>query len=246
MIEREMSEIKIEDDITRAKRGLSWVGLEDALHGKGCPICSQIDKTETHYVEGMLYEYVLDAGVRRKLHNGHGFCTRHAAFAIEAEKKLKSDGLHLATMFESVVEDNLRILKDQIERLKSLDKEKNKRKKKNPIHSFQVSRCFVCDFVEEAEQIALHGFLYFSSDTELIKAYESSKAVLCFKHIEMLVKEKVNSKIVKTTLEKLGKMKEDLSSFIKKHDYQSSHDYSEDESQSYLAVVKFFSGEYRR
>ncbi len=241
-----MSNVNIEDEMTRAKRGLTWLGLEKALHDEGCPICSEIDRTERHYMEGLLYEYVLDAGVRKKLHGAHGFCTRHGEFALEAERKLKSDGLHLATMFESVIEENVGILRDQVERLKILGEEKNQRKKKKPIHSMRASKCFVCDFADEIEQIAVHGFLYLSNDTELAIAYESSKAILCFKHVEMLVKEKVNSQIVRTTLEKVRKMKEDLSSFIKKHDYQSAHDYSEDEFQSHIDVVKFFSGEYRK
>ncbi|HUI30708.1 MAG TPA: DUF6062 family protein [Candidatus Acidoferrales bacterium] len=241
-----MSELKIEDDLTRAKRGLTWLRLEEALHGTDCPICSQMEKTEKHYIEGILYEYVLDAGVRKKLHNGHGFCTHHAKCALEAEKKLRSDGLHLATMFESVVEENLKILRNQIELLNNLTSEKNKRKKKKSVHSINVTECLICNFVEEAEQIAVHGFLYFSSDEELIETYVSSRTILCFRHTEMLVKEKVNTRIVKTTVKKLDKIKEDLSNFMKKHDYQSAQDYSEDELRSYIDAVNFFPGEYRK
>jgi hypothetical protein len=240
-----LTSIKVEDDLTRAKRGIAWVRLEEALRGEGCPVCCEIERTEKHYLEGMLYEYVLDAGVRKKLHYQHGLCTRHARLALAAEVTLGSDGLHLATMFETVIEENLKLFENQAKLLEEIAAEKNKRKKKKSIHSIKAARCFVCDFVEEAEQIAVHGFLYFSNDEELIEAYDSSKAILCFKHIEMLVKEKVNTRIIKTTLEKLDKMKEGLVNFIKKHDYQSTHDYSEDELRSYIKTVEFFSGKYR-
>jgi len=221
---------------------LRWLRLEEALHGTDCPICFQIERTETHYLEGMLYEYVLDVGVRKKLHGEYGLCTRHAVLAVQMERKLNSDGLHLATMFETVIEESIRKLNNQVEIMKRLT-EGNR--KKRLVHSVYVSRCLVCHFVEETEQIISNGFLYFSSDEELINAYNSSTSILCFRHIEMLVKERVNVHIIRITLQKLEKMKVALSNFIKKHDYQSAHDYNEDELQSYLAVVRFFSGKYR-
>jgi hypothetical protein len=241
----------IEDDLSRAKRGLMWLRLEESLHEAGkdsncpdCPICLQVEKSEKHYLESMLYEYVLDVGVRKKLHNEHGFCSRHAKLAFEAEKKLKSDGLHLATMFETVLEEHISILNDQLKALESAISDK--RKKKKVPNTFHVSKCSICDFVEETEQIALHAFLYFSNDTELTETYDSSHAVLCFKHVEMLVKEQVNPQVIMITQRKLVRIKKDLSNFISKHDYQSLHDYSEGELHSYVAAVKFLAGEYRR
>ncbi len=240
-----MPEIQIEDDLTRAKRGITWMRLEEALGGTGCPICSQIDKTEKHYLENLLYEYVLDVGVRRKLHHQHGFCSRHAQLALEAEKKLDSDGLHLATMFETVIEENRRLLESQSKQLEIMAKEAKKRRKKISLHSIDASKCFVCDFVKESEDIATHAFLYFSNDKELIGDYEKSEVVVCFRHLQMLVKEKVSAQIIDATLKKVNKINRDLSNFIRKHDYQSSHDYTKDELRSYRTAVNYFAGDYR-
>lgn len=33
-----MAELNIEDERTRAKRGMMWVRLEESLAGKGCPV----------------------------------------------------------------------------------------------------------------------------------------------------------------------------------------------------------------
>ena len=240
-----MPEIQIEDDLTRAKRGITWMRLEEALHGAGCPICSQIDRTEKHYLEGLLYEYVLDAGVRMKLHRQHGFCTRHAKLAIEAEKELDSDGLHLATMFETVIEENRRLLESQSKQLEIMAKEAKKRRKKISLHSVDASKCFVCDFVKESEGIATHGFLYFANDKELIDIYEKSETLVCFRHLQMLVKEKVSAQIVAATLKKVNKINRNLSNFIRKHDYQSPHDYTQDELHSYRTAVNYIAGDYR-
>lgn len=245
--------INIEDEMTRAKRGITWIRLEEALCGTGCPVCSEIERTERRYLEGMLYEYVLDAGVRKKLHQQHGFCTRHARLALMTELKLQSDGLHLATMFETVMEEHLRLLENQVKLVKESKEETTKRKRKRAFGSVEVGKCFVCDFLKGSENIALHGLVYFSDDDDFIEAYRNSKTVICFRHIQMVVKEaadpvwagKIGARILDVTLDKMNKMKLDLSKFMKKHDYQSAHDYTQAELDSYLDVVGFFSGQMR-
>ena len=181
-----MAELNIEDEITRAKRGMMWVKLEESLDGAGCPVCSQVGRSEAHYLESMLYEYVLDAGVRKKLHHSHGFCTRHAAIALEAENRLNSDGLHVATMYDSVLDEGLRILKNQIAAVGELEKGKRRRRPEKQVHPTHASKCFVCEFAAEAEAGAVHGILYFSHDRDFLKLYAASKAIICFKHIESL------------------------------------------------------------
>ncbi len=240
-----MTEPFIEDDMTRAKRGISWVRLEEALRGTGCPVCSQIERTEQHYLEGLLYEYVLDVGVRKKLHRQHGFCTRHAKLALMAEVKLGSDGLHLATMFETVLEENIALLGQQVKLIEEIAAETNKRKKKKTVRSVDAGKCFVCDFVKNAEEITLHSLLYLSDDDELIAEYKDSKTLICFRHVQMLAKEKASPRLLHATIEKVKKMKNDVSNFIMKHDYQGAHDYTRYELDSYLDAVNLFSGQMR-
>lgn len=238
--------LNIEDDMTRAKRGLIWLRLDESLQGTGCTICFEIERTEKHYLEGMLYEYVLDAGVRKKLHHQHGLCTRHARLALAAEVTLGSDGLHLATMFETVAEENLKLMENQAKLLEEVSAEMtNHKKKRRVVHSVDADKCFVCDFVRESEGIALYGVLYFSNDDELIENYKKSRTLICFRHIQMLVKEKVNPRVVHVSIDKIKKLKNNLSNFMKKHDYQTVHDYTQDELDSYLDIVNFFSGQMR-
>ncbi len=248
-----MTELFIEDEMTRAKRGIDWVKLEDAFRGTGCPVCTQIEAVERHYLEGMLYEYVLDVGVRKKLHRQHGFCTRHAKLALMAEVKLKSDGLHLATMFETVLEENIKLLEDQARIIEEIAAETNKRRKRRSVRSVDAGKCFVCDFLKESENIALHGLVYFSNDDEFIEAYRRSRTVICYRHVQMVVREaadpiwagKTSERVLNVTLDKLNRLKLDLSNFIKKHDYQSDHDFTRNELDSYVDVVNFFSGQMR-
>lgn len=243
----------IEDEMTRAKRGITWIRLEEALHGTGCPVCTEIESTEKHYFEAMLYEYVLDAGVRRKLHRHHGFCTRHAKLALATELMLKSDGLHLATMFETVLEENVKLLQEQVKSIKESKKQATKRRRKGATTTKQADECFVCSFLEESENIALHDLLYFSNDDEFIEAYKKSKTTICFRHLQMVIMEstgpvwaeRISSRVLEVTERKLNAIRRNLSNFIKKHDYQSEHDYTPEEINSYIDVVNFFSGRMR-
>ena len=248
-----MPEPFIEDEMTRAKRGIAWIRLEEALRATGCPVCAEVESAEKHYIEGLLYEYVLDAGVRKKLHQQHGFCTRHGKLALTAELTLKSDGLHLATMFETVMEEHLQLLDKQASRIKESTKVTSKRKRKPTFGAVDAGECFVCAFVKGTENIALHGLVYFSNDDEFIEAYRRSRTVICFRHAQMIVKEaanpiwarRISARVLEVTHEKMKKIKTDLSNFIQKHDYQSAHDYTRDELDSYLDAVNFFSGQMR-
>lgn len=248
-----MNELNIEDEITRAKRGITWIRLEEALRGAGCPVCTEIERTEEHYFEDLLYEYVLDAGVRKKLHRQHGFCTRHAGLALAAERKLKSDGLHLATMLETVAEEHFNQMQNQMEQVARSKQASRNRKRRTSVGAVAAEKCFVCDFLEESENIALHGLMYFSDDDEFIELYRKSKTLICYRHIQMVVKEaadpawtgKTSERVLRVTLEKLGKLKRDLSNFVRKHDYKTGHDYTTDERNSYIDIVNFFSGRMR-
>lgn len=248
-----MSKLFIEDDITRAKRGITWIRLEEALSGTGCPVCTEIETTERHYFQSLLHEYVLDAGVRKKLHRQHGFCTRHAKLALTTELALKSDGLHLATMFETVLQEHLKQLENQIGQVREMQAGPVKRRKKAALGPVDADECFACNFLKSTENIALHGLVYFSDDNEFIDTYTRSQTIICYRHIQMIVKEaadpigagRKSARVLEVTEGKLKKMKTHLSGFIAKHDHQSKHDYTRDELDSYLDVVKFFSGQMR-
>ena len=75
--------------------------------------------------------------------------------------------------------------------------------------------------------------------------YAASKAIICFRHIEALVKEKVGLELVNETMQKVEKLKLNLSEFIRKHDHRAVHDYREDELNSYVSAVRFLAGSCR-
>jgi hypothetical protein len=238
-----MTNLKIEDDKTRAKRSITWVRLTEALKREGCPICIQLVDSEEKYIRDILYEYVLDVGVRKKLHQKRGLCSRHAKLAIKAERELNSDGLHLATMFETVLEESIRFIDDTI----SLYREyysKNTRRRKPP-KNIAISNCFICDHINEMEKTFISLFTYYSTDQELHNLYSESESIICYRHLNKLLEDKCDLWVIEKTNEKLKNLITLMKSFIQKHSHEYRSEFSEAELRSWIKTINFFSGEYR-
>ncbi|MCL6098236.1 MAG: DUF6062 family protein [Bacteroidetes bacterium] len=82
-----------DDNISKMKRGLSWIELKESLKMDGCPVCNTMSRSIDKYFEFLLYEYALDASVHKKTLASFGMCNAHTYLLKEAEAKLKSDGL---------------------------------------------------------------------------------------------------------------------------------------------------------
>ena len=63
------------------------VHLADAFALPGCPLCRERARTEAAYLESILAESVNDVPFRRALDAGRGFCGRHAALVLEADRR---------------------------------------------------------------------------------------------------------------------------------------------------------------
>ncbi|MGC8654165.1 MAG: DUF6062 family protein [Candidatus Kryptoniota bacterium] len=238
-----MKNLEIEDDSSRAKRSITWLRLSEALKREGCPICVQLIDNEEKYIRDILYEYVLDLGVRKKLHQKHGLCSRHAELAIKVERKLNSDGLHLATMFETVLEESIRIIDDEIDQYREHYKKKTRRRK--PLKFTDISTCFICDHIDHMEKNLISLFVYYSSDRELHNLYSESESIICYRHVQKMLEAKCDLWVVEKTNEKLKKLITILKSFIQHHSHEYQSDFSEPELGSWIKTINFFSGEYR-
>lgn len=86
---------------------LLTLDLKGAFRQEGCPLCHLRTKTEEHYIYSVLYEYVTDGGVRERFVNSLGYCRKHAWQKWLIEYEHWHDGLGTATMYESVLQQNL-------------------------------------------------------------------------------------------------------------------------------------------
>ena len=108
----------------RIKRGLSWVELKKSLDIEGCPVCNTSLRSVEKYFEFMLYEYALDVSVHKKMLASMGMCNTHYSLLQEAESRLKSDGLNIAVLQETILQKEIKLL-SKIEKKKIIIKKKN-------------------------------------------------------------------------------------------------------------------------
>jgi adenylylsulfate kinase len=62
------------------------IHLADAFDAPGCPLCRERSRTEAAYLESILAESVNDVGFRADLDAARGFCARHAAAVLDADR----------------------------------------------------------------------------------------------------------------------------------------------------------------
>lgn len=72
--------------------------LLDAVQAGGCPLCRIVNRAVRRYLEATLYEFVNDAGMRRRVVQSQGFCAAHAALLRQM-----GDGLGVVLLHEQVL-----------------------------------------------------------------------------------------------------------------------------------------------
>src|SRR5262249_25156092 len=78
------------------------VHLADAFDRPGCPLCRERDRTEAAYLESILAESGHDVPFRRALDEGRGFCGRHAALVLDADRR-RSGSLGAAILLRATL-----------------------------------------------------------------------------------------------------------------------------------------------
>jgi len=242
------------DDIEKMKRGLSWIDLKESLNVDGCPICSTMLRSIDKYFKFLLYEYALDASVHKKMLASSGMCNTHSSLLKEAEAKLKSDGLNIAVLYET-------ILKKEIKLLAIIEEKKlNERKDyflgktgprdlilyKKEILSELIDKglCPGCMHQKESESYCTHEMLRVSKDTEFRVKFEHDKVLLCRRHFLFLINE-VEDKgtldyFINTQKIKIDRLNTQLSGFIEKHDYRLKCGMTEEEKISWNKALEYF------
>ncbi len=179
--------------------------LKDAFGEPGCPVCRLLEKFEDEWIENVLYEHVNDPSVRKKFLNSMGLCTYHAwkVRHIAASNPLYGP-LGVGTIYEHV----LRSYIESVERDESPEEEK----------------CHLCSLVEEKEKRTIEEIA--QRFGYIVEEYESSEAILCRNHYEMLMnalKTDDKRRLKEIQLRKLREMDSRLRRYLDSFDYRSTY-----------------------
>lgn len=242
------------DKTSWMKRGLSWVELKNSLDMGGCPVCNSMLRSIEKYFEFLLYEYALDATVHKKNLASFGMCNTHTYLLKEIEEKLKSDGLNISVLYETLFQKEERLLKKINE--KKFVEEKSKftpfKKKKDFIEykkeilSEIVPKgiCPGCLQQRESESFYTHEILRLYTDAEFKSKYESEEIQLCRHHFLYLINEAENDDMIKYFVKvqrtKIELLHMQLKNFIQNHHYRLKDEMTEKEIKSWEIALEYF------
>lgn len=213
--------------------GIHLIGILE--RNKGCPLCRLIEEAERKGIESFLYENVNDGIIRKKIRKTLGFCPYHSWLLFETAMRPEISGqLGVAILYEDLIETYVDLLeKDDEVDLDNINKKK----------------CLICKTVEETEKTYIDEFVRcYKTSEEFRKLYESSKAVLCRRHLLKVLKriddEKLRARLLRQQILKLNNIKRRLRSFINKHDYRNEEPITKEEFQALSEAIESLEGGY--
>ena len=83
------------------------VHLADAFAGPGCPLCVEVARADTQWLESILSESVNDIPFRQAFEASRGFCRRHAREALDADRR-RAGGLGASILLRATLVSRLR------------------------------------------------------------------------------------------------------------------------------------------
>ncbi|MGA9407872.1 MAG: DUF6062 family protein [Bacteroidota bacterium] len=242
-----------EDEIIRNKRSIPWVRLEEGLHASGCPLCEIVLKASRKHLNSLLYEYVNDVSVRKKLHASFGFCNHHSWLAKEVEHELNSDGQHLGTLHESVLHGELRLIREASEITRSTKQKPIGAKKKSADPAIQQlvktmepqGECLLCMSDKHTEEFYASQFVLMYSDEEFRILFEAESLLMCRPHFLSIMREAHDPAVIDYFLHqqsmKLQRLYDRLKLFLEKHDVRYQYEPHGKEWASWLETLEYFS-----
>lgn len=153
------------------------VHLADAFGEPGCPLCRERARTEAAYLESILAESVNDIPFRQALEAARGFCGRHAAAILDADRR-RAGSLGAAILLRATL----------IPRLRELEAAAGARGRARAGRVRDAARppaCPACERTSRAEAIRAESVVTLTSEPRWAAAVAA--APLCLDHLLALM-----------------------------------------------------------
>jgi len=222
--------------------------LVEACAEPGCPVCGCVIHESRSHLGALLYEQVTDPDTRGVLRASWGFCNWHTWMLLEIEHAMFGAAI--------IYEDLLRLALKRIEHLDA-----SAGASRRPGWLFTLfhrpprtthgqphlarSACPVCVTAAETESRYLEALVTFIDEGDLLAAYARSDG-LCVSHLFAALEvggDRPQARtLVTRTREKWTRLRQELESFVAKHDYRNRELYTEAEATSYTRAFDLLAG----
>jgi hypothetical protein len=230
-----------------SEKFIGYFRLVEACGKAGCPVCRSVRDESRQHLDALLYEQVTDSDTRRGLRASWGFCNWHTWMLLEIENSLFGSAI--------IYEDLVRLFVERVSRLAQRRRPGGLRAWiagigwRRPSTLVEVYRrrrmCPICARAAETEDRYLLDAVRFIGDPELQLAYARSDG-LCAPHmiraLEVATPGAEVRELLERTLAKWSKLREDIGSFVGKHDYRNRDPFTEAETASYMRAFEMLAG----
>lgn len=208
--------------------------FESLQNSKGCAFCEMRERTTRRYFENLLHEYVNDAGLRSRLRQSRGFCSRHVDILLGF-----GDGLGISILYQ----DQVKVALEFLERLRKM--RANVLRKKALGEWEKHGHCPLCVLEERNDEFRIGTLLAGLRDSKMRQALEQGPG-LCIPHLlKALVVENqpsIHQYLIDLHCSKFALLMNELREFCRKHDFRYSHEEYGKEADSWRRVVEMLLG----
>lgn len=220
--------------------------LVDAQALAGCPICRLIYKATDRYLDGILYEAVLDPAVREKTKRSRGFCAEHVAML----RRKPGRALGIALIYRDIVRtiaesaDHSQYVEQQAPFLQRLFGKG--RGKRATIEGLEGDwECPACAIGKQAEEMYVELLIAHLDDEQLYTAYAQGEG-LCLTHFRQALEKAPDRvtmrRLVEPQVKRYGLMLDDLDEFIRKRDHRFKNEKYGQEGDVWLRALNAIVG----
>ena len=208
----------------RPSRHLVYHELREALSEEGCALCRLRERSVERYLQGLLYESVNDPGVREKLRASRGFCPRHTW-----QVRRLGGPLGVSILWRDLLSQEALLTGGPTGRRRGASGE---------------HVCPACAIASDAERRYLEELGEHLTTGDLRAEYEAS-AGLCLPHVRLLARgtEQGREYLLTVEREKVGRLREELSEIIRKHDYRFAAEPRGEEKDAWIRATRKLAGE---
>lgn len=230
----------------------TYFALLQAMEQPGCPVCRLAQSSVEHFLDGLFYEMVNDAGMRRQFRRSLGFCRAHACLLLDTRLR---DPLGLSIIYHDILGHLLDELPEkglEAEIPGALDVLLGRLPKGISAQVGSIVQtlspqevCPACRQQEQQMLIIIRTLLENLSQEVFHQTLETSTG-LCLPHLRLALSgcqssEQIN-RLVRLDRLKLQALRAELAEFIRKNDHRFSQEGFGAEGNAYRRVMELLTG----
>ncbi|MGH7334766.1 MAG: DUF6062 family protein [Candidatus Rokuibacteriota bacterium] len=221
--------------------------LVEACAQPGCPVCFCLTQHSREQLGALLYELVTDLDTRRRLRASWGLCNWHTWMLLEVPASRAGTAILYEDLLRKLIERVGRATPPTMTKRFApwLTHARARTAQRLAAGYRRRPRCPVCERAGEAEQRYLEAILTRVDDPEFRLAYARSGG-LCAPHamraVELAGDRGEVKPLLQLTLVRWSRIRQELASFIAKHDHRNTRPFTDGEAASCPRALELLSG----